>query len=379
VQTTPLSPEDPVRLGDFEIQRRIGQGGMGQVFLGESPGGEPAAVKVIRPSVVDSVSRQRFAQEVEVLKTVWGPRIAAFLGADAEAEQPWLATEYVEGLDLGSHVKRHGPLPTPLTAALGAVVAEALTPVHQQGLLHRDLKPANVLLGPNGPKIIDFGLAAFTESNLSLTASNQVVGTPVCMAPEQAAGEKPLSEAVDVYALGTLLLFATTGHYPYTAANAYMVFSLVADPRVAPDLSEAPEELVPLLTATLAQAAADRPSLAEVVRRCREVVEGQGMKIAQARRRLTSYTTSLARQDLPPAPDPEPQPLPLPLPPTVPYTNPPEATAPTEPQQREPAPTALEPRRPRVPRPSVGTVLHSAQAHRTADQLRRAYAASTSW
>lgn len=83
MQTTPLSPEDPTRLGDFEIQRRIGQGGMGQVFLGESPGGEPAAVKVIRPSVVDSVSRQRFAQEVEVLKTVWGPRIAAFLGADA--------------------------------------------------------------------------------------------------------------------------------------------------------------------------------------------------------------------------------------------------------------------------------------------------------
>ncbi len=95
MQITPLNPEDPLSLGDFELLGRIGQGGMGQVFLGESPGGEPAAVKVIKPSVVDSESRQRFAQEIEVLKAIWGPRIAAFLGADAEAEQPWLATEYV--------------------------------------------------------------------------------------------------------------------------------------------------------------------------------------------------------------------------------------------------------------------------------------------
>lgn len=404
MQTTPLSPEDPVRLGDFEIQRRIGQGGMGRVFLGESPGGEPAAVKVIRPSVADSVSRQRFAQEVEVLKTVWGPRIAAFLGADADAEQPWLATEYVEGPDLGSHVKRHGPLPTPLAAALGAVIAEALAPVHQQGLLHRDLKPANVLLGPNGPMIIDFGLAVFTESNVSLTASNQVVGTPLCMAPEQAAGEKPLSAAVDVYALGASLLFATTGHYPYTAVNAYTVFRLLADPRAEPDLSEAPQELVPLLSAMLAQTAADRPSLAEVVRGCRAVVESQGLTIAHARRRLTSYTTSRAREDLASVSDP--------LPPTAPYTNPPESPAPARPERKAAAastlPTSRGPGFPEAPpaaapenehgteppaagngqgpaqpegrRASAGsssrTALHSAQARRTADQLRRAYAAS---
>ncbi|MEU7468633.1 serine/threonine-protein kinase [Streptomyces sp. NPDC044984] len=170
MQITPLNPEDPPSMGDFELLGRIGQGGMGQVFLGESLGGEPAAVKVIKPSVVDFESRQRFAQEIEVLKTIWGPRIAAFLGADAEAEQPWLATEYVDGPDLARHAKTHGPLPSVLTAALGAVLAEALSAVHAQGLLHRDLKPANVLMGPNGPKIIDFGLAAFTESSVSLTA-----------------------------------------------------------------------------------------------------------------------------------------------------------------------------------------------------------------
>ncbi|MET7734299.1 protein kinase [Streptomyces sp. NPDC005402] len=119
---------------------------------------------------------------MEVLKTIWGPRIAGFLDADAEAEQPWLATEYIDGPDLRKHVHTHGPLPVVLTASLGATLAEALAGVHKQGLLHRDLKPANILLGPNGPKIIDFGLAVFTESSASLTAPNTVLGTPACMA-----------------------------------------------------------------------------------------------------------------------------------------------------------------------------------------------------
>ena len=159
LQTTPLSPEDPADLGGFELLGRIGHGGMGQVYLGESPGGEPAAVKVIKASVVDSEARLRFAQETEILKTIWGPRIAAFLDADPEAERPWLATEYVDGPDLRKHITTHGPLPSVLVASLGATLAEALAAVHKQGLVHRDLKPANLLLGPNGPKIIDFGLA----------------------------------------------------------------------------------------------------------------------------------------------------------------------------------------------------------------------------
>ncbi|MGW1590483.1 serine/threonine-protein kinase [Streptomyces sp. NPDC002386] len=417
MQITPLNPEDPGSLGDFELLGRIGQGGMGQVFLGESPGGEPAAVKVIKPAVVDSQSRLRFAQEIEVLKTIWGPRIAAFLGADAEAERPWLATEYVDGPDLARHVEAQGPLPSVLTAALGAVLAEALSAVHTQDLLHRDLKPANVLLGPNGPKIIDFGLAAFTESQVSLTAPHQVVGTPVCMAPEQAAGEKPLTPAVDVYALGAVLLFAATGHYPHQAATPYMVFHLVTDPESAPDLSDAPADLVPLLKDMLAHRAQDRPSLAEVVQRCRAVIEAHGLKIAQARRRLTAHT---ARQHGPAAPPSGPAPRTAP-PPTVPFENPPATTAPTAPQEpassadvEEPTPTLpAEPvpheptaspapdapghgapadgthgRQPvpgRPPEPPrhrpepARTLRHSVQARRTAERIRAAYAAGAAF
>ncbi|MFF8572040.1 serine/threonine-protein kinase [Streptomyces sp. NPDC015408] len=290
----PLSPDDPAELGGYELLGRIGQGGMGQVYLGESPGGEPAAVKVIKPSVVDSETRLRFAQEVEILKTVWGARIAALLDADPEADPPWLATEYVEGLDLSRHVARHGPLDALLTASLGATLAEALAIVHKQGLLHRDLKPANVLLGPNGPKMIDFGLAVFAESSVSLTAANTVVGTPSCMPPEQANGEKPLTPAVDVYALGAVLLFACSGHAPYRADNIHLLFHQVVDPATAPDLSGAPEELAPLLTAMLAHRPEDRPALGDVVRRCRILIEAQGLKVAQARRRLTNYTAAPA-------------------------------------------------------------------------------------
>ncbi|WP_255951951.1 serine/threonine-protein kinase [Streptomyces odontomachi] len=290
----PLSPDDPSELGGYELLGRIGHGGMGQVYLGESPGGEPAAVKVIKPSVVDSATRQRFAQEVEILKTVWGARIAALLDADSEADPPWLATEYVEGLDLSRHVGTHGPLPALLTASLGATLAEALATVHKQGLLHRDLKPANVLLGPNGPKIIDFGLAVFAESSASLTAPNTVVGTPSCMPPEQAKGEKPLTPAVDVYALGAVLLFAASGHPPYRADNIQVLFHQVIDPTTAPDLSGAPDELVPLLATMLAHRTQDRPALDDVVQQCRALIEAQGLKVAQARRRLTSYTAAQA-------------------------------------------------------------------------------------
>ncbi|GHJ31398.1 hypothetical protein TPA0910_58310 [Streptomyces hygroscopicus subsp. sporocinereus] len=402
---TPLSPEDPTELGGYELLGRIGHGGMGQVYLGESPGGEPAAVKVIKPSVVDSETRQRFAQEVEILKTVGGARVAALLDADPEADPPWLATEYVEGLDLSKHVGSHGPLPALLTASLGATLAEALATVHKQRLLHRDLKPANVLLGPNGPKIIDFGLAVFAESSVSLTAPNTVVGTPSCMPPEQANGEKPLTPKVDVYALGAVLLFAVSGHLPYRADNIHVLFHQVVDPTIAPDLSGVPEELVPLLTAMLAHQAQDRPPLDEVVRQCRALIEAQGMKVAQARRRLTSHTAAPTHflDELLALPRPGRSSAASAEAVTVTVDTPPDRQRPvsTPPSQQplvpppaapggmsaDPADTPAAPPRAAAPssparskdRGATGrrSLRHSAQARITAQRLREAYAAST--
>ncbi|MBV7695016.1 serine/threonine-protein kinase [Streptomyces sp. TRM70350] len=389
MNAAPLSPEDPAQLGDFELIGRIGHGGMGQVYLGESQGGEHAAVKVIKPSVVDSETRLRFAQEVEVLKTVWGPRIAAFMDADPDAEQPWLATEYVDGPDLRKHVNTCGPLPMVLVASLGATIAEALSGVHKQGLLHRDLKPANILLGPNGPKIIDFGLAVFTESSASLTAPSTVLGTPACMAPEQANGVKPLLAPVDVYALGAVLLYAATGRYPFQAENIHALFHLITKPEAQPDLTGVPNELVPLLTAMLAYDPSARPTLQSVVQQCRAVIEGQGLKVAQARRRLTAHTTATSPQDItrvPQAPSPAPDPAVVADLPTAPATYTPTVQDEPAVPDRQPAPAAPAPGTPPPahrgreqtgppgPRGNAPQIRHSAQARRVAQQLRETYA-----
>ncbi|MFI1069886.1 serine/threonine-protein kinase [Streptomyces puniciscabiei] len=374
MNAAPLSPEDPVRLGDFELLGRIGHGGMGQVYLGESPGGEPAAVKVIKPAVVDAETRLRFAQEVEVLKTVSGACIATFMDADPETDQPWLATEYVDGPDLRRHVTDCGPLPTALVASLGANLAYALSGVHKQGLLHRDLKPANILLGPNGPKIIDFGLAVFTESSASLTAPHTVLGTPACMAPEQANGIKPLLAPVDVYALGAVLLYAATGHYPFQAENIHALFHLITQADAQPDLTGAPDSLAPLLTAMLAHDANARPTLQGVVQQCRTVIESEGLTVAQARRRLTAHTAA-SRSTAPLLPVPPPQgPAPLP---TATAPRPPDAPAPApSPSATAPAPAPYTPtvRVPTARRPGTHRVGHSAQARRVAQQLRETYA-----
>ncbi|MFG2984442.1 serine/threonine-protein kinase [Streptomyces sp. NPDC048258] len=399
MNATPLSPDDPAELGGFTLLGRIGHGGMGQVYLGESAAGEAVAVKVIKPSVVDSETRQRFAQEIEVLKTVWGPRVAAFVKADTESEQPWLATEYVEGPDLRRLLETRGVLPPLAAASLGATLAEALAGVHSQGLLHRDLKPANILLGPNGPKIIDFGLAVFAESSASLTAPNMVMGTPACMSPEQANGQKPLTAPVDVYALGAVLLFMTTGHYPYQADHVQVLFSHIVNPEKAPDLSGAPEELAGLLSSMLQYAQQDRPSMDEVVAQCVAVIKAHGSTVAQARRRLTSLT-AVAYEPPEPARVPAPVPSaaetaasagattllapdPVTVAPTVPlpqqsvpahlpgYTPTVAAAAPDTEPAAVPAPQPKP-----APAPPVGP-RRSAAARRIATQLRETYASTS--
>lgn len=218
---------------------------MGQVFLGESAAGQQVAVKVIKSSVLDEDARARFLLEVDSLKTVYGPFVAAFVAADAQADAPWLAVEYVPGPDLRVLVTERGVLPLPETASLGALLAEGLATVHDAGLLHRDLKPQNILLAPYGPKVIDFGLAVLAERRSVLTASGYVVGSIFCMPPEQARGEHQLDRAADVYALGAVLLYAATGHYPYSGSTWQAVALNIEDPATAPDLTGLPAELHP--------------------------------------------------------------------------------------------------------------------------------------
>jgi Serine/threonine protein kinase len=300
----PLRDDDPKEIGGFTLVCRIGSGGMGQVFLGESAAGHQAAVKVIKPSVLDEDTRARFLSEVESLRTVYGPFVAAFVGADANADQPWLAVEYVPGPDLRTLVAGHGPLPLVETASLGALLAEGLGTVHDAGLLHRDLKPQNILLSPYGPKVIDFGLAVLAERRTTLTATGFVVGSVLCMPPEQARGEQQLDRSADVYALGAVLLFAATGHYPYEGPTWQAVALKIEDPAVAPDLTDLPPELAPLVTDMLALDLEARPTLAEVTDRLVAVIRGRGLTALQAKRRLADLTPEISVPQLPAVPAP---------------------------------------------------------------------------
>ncbi|MFI9106645.1 serine/threonine-protein kinase [Streptomyces fildesensis] len=299
----PLKDDDPQVIGGYRLLGRIGAGGMGLVYLGESPAGQHVAVKMIKASVLDEDTRARFILEVESLKTVYGPNVAAFVGADAQADHPWLAVEYVAGPDLHALVTEQGPLPPVETASLGALLSEGLRTVHQAGLLHRDLKPQNIMIAAYGPKLIDFGLAVLAERRSTLTATGVVVGSVLCMPPEQARGEIRLTEAADVYALGAVLLYAATGHYPYSGPGWQAIALRIEDPETAPDLDGLPPELSTVVETMLALEPVARPPLEEVREQLIRIINHHGLSAGQAKRRLTARVPE--QPDLPEPPLPE--------------------------------------------------------------------------
>ncbi|MFF4748234.1 serine/threonine-protein kinase [Streptomyces sp. NPDC001268] len=284
----------PTRIGRYTVARELGSGGMGEVYLAYTPAGDPVAVKVIRNDKLDPVTRARFEKEALIARTVIGTnRVARFLDADPYADRPWLAMEYVAGRTLLACVDGDGVLPLPLVASLGALLSEGLAAVHAAGLLHRDLKPQNVILGSDGPMIIDFGLGAFMDtSQETLSHSGMIIGTVRCMPPEQASGRPQVTPAADVYALGTVMLYAAAGHYPYDGTRWEAIAAQVTNADIAPDLSRAPAALVPLLASMLAHEPEDRPSLTAVSDTCAAILADSGTAPASARLALISHTTA---------------------------------------------------------------------------------------
>jgi hypothetical protein len=182
---------------------------------------------------------------------------AAVVDADPEADLPWLATAYVPAPSLSRLVLACGPLPVSSVRWLAAGCAEALASIHGAGLVHRDLKPSNVLMAPDGPRVIDFGVARAAE-RMGRTTSRGAVGTPAYMAPEQARDTREASVASDVYSLGATLLFAAAGHPPYAGASVMDVLARLATE--GPDLSGLPPELSDLISACLDRTPRNRPT-----------------------------------------------------------------------------------------------------------------------
>ncbi|HWN59990.1 MAG TPA: serine/threonine-protein kinase [Streptosporangiaceae bacterium] len=249
---------DPERIGPYLVLGRLGAGAMGQVYLGRSAAGRLVAVKTIKVDLAEEAGfRTRFAQEVAAARRVGGFFTAAVVEADPEADLPWLATAYVPAPSLARLVKACGPLPVGTVRWLAAGCAEALESIHGVGLVHRDLKPSNVLVAPDGPRVIDFGVARAAE-RMGVSTSRGTVGTPAYMAPEQARDTHQASAASDVYALGATLLFAATGHPPYQGDTVMDVLARLATEE--PDLSGLPGELTELIAACLQRVPRDRPT-----------------------------------------------------------------------------------------------------------------------
>ncbi|MET8814138.1 serine/threonine-protein kinase [Streptomyces sp. NPDC004549] len=259
--------ELPEYAGNYRLESRLGSGGMGVVHMAHSTSGLKLAVKVVHAGYAENPEfRGRFRQEVAAARRVSGAFTAPVVDADPDAVRPWMATLFIPGPTLAEQVKRNGPLDAAQSRRLMAGLAEALRDIHRAGVVHRDLKPGNVLLAEDGPKVIDFGISRPADSELR-TETGKLIGTPPFMAPEQFRRPKQVGPAADVFALGSVLVHATTGRGPFDSDSPYVVaYQVVHD---EPDLTGVPEDLAPLVRSCLAKEPEDRPTPDELMRELR--------------------------------------------------------------------------------------------------------------
>ena len=258
---TPLRESDPVQVGPHRLLGRLGQGGMGTVFLGGSPDDRAVAVKVLRDGLTDPDARRRFRHELDALRRVRGPHLVEVLDADVDADLPYLVTRFVPGTRLDDLVLRSGPLGPQGLRPLARGLADALAVMHAEGVVHRDLTPGNVLVLDGQPHVIDLGLAIAAEAT-GLTRSGLVVGTPGYLAPEQVVG-RACTKAVDVHAWGATVAFAATGRPPYGTGRPEAVLYRIVHGE--PDLQDVPAELAELVTAAMRPDPALRPAADELL------------------------------------------------------------------------------------------------------------------
>ncbi|MER6190954.1 serine/threonine-protein kinase [Streptomyces cyaneofuscatus] len=276
-----LTAEDPSGIGPYRLFARLGEGGMGRVYLARSPGGDTVAVKLVRREIAaQDEFRRRFTREVRAARRVGGRWTASVLDADVAAEVPWLATEYVPGPTLRDVVKGDfGPLPSASAHVLGHRMGLALAAIHAAGLVHRDLKPSNILLTTDGPRVIDFGIAHALDGThdgslgSTLTPMGSMIGSPEFMSPEQVRGEQ-VSPASDVFSVGCVLVYAATGRSPFRGDGTGLHSLLFRIAYEDPDLEGVPEAIVDLARDCLAKEAPERPSVAELIDRTRYAPSG---------------------------------------------------------------------------------------------------------
>ncbi|MFD9336842.1 serine/threonine-protein kinase [Streptomyces sp. NPDC060028] len=347
-----LQPGDLPEIGGYRLLARLGAGGMGEVFLARTASGRPLALKTVhRDLSLEPDFAERFAREIRTNDRVRSPWTVSVVDFSPPGASPqWLATEYIAAPSLGDWVSRNGPLAGPAVLCLARELSAALVAVRATGVVHRDIKPANVLLGPERPFLIDFGIARAVR-DARRTQTGAVIGTPGYLAPEQATGSVA-EAAADVFSLAAVLVYAASGHGPFLARGEELglpglLYRIVHD---EPLLDGVPQPLVPLVKECLAKDPDRRPTAEDVQARLGAAEEGgwsgavPAALVADVNRREAELRRLLAASQ-PPAsapsgiasppphlPSPHPAPAPVPgapaHPPTAPGT-PLPATAPS--------------------------------------------------
>ncbi|MET8158545.1 protein kinase [Sphaerisporangium sp. NPDC005289] len=259
----PLRPGDPARVGGYELTGRLGEGGQGVVYLGRTPAGAPVAVKVLRSDLAQNEEAlARFVREVSTAVRVATFCTAQVIETGVADQRPFIVSEYIDGPTLMAVVEREGPRQGAALHRLAIGTVTALVAIHQAGIVHRDFKPSNVLLGADGPRVIDFGIARALDRSSTLTST--LVGTPAYVTPEQLAGEQA-GPAADMFAWAGTMVFAATGEPPFGADSLPAVFHRIMN--LEPDLGALDERLRVIVAACLAKDPAARPAAGEVLMR----------------------------------------------------------------------------------------------------------------
>ncbi|MDH2428227.1 protein kinase [Sphaerisporangium sp. TRM90804] len=311
----PLRTGDPPRVGDYEIAGRVGEGGQGSVFLGTSPTGEQVAIKLLRhglgqagsgpptfapsaPPTDGTFAPERFLRETQILRRVAPFCTAQVIGTGTMDGRPYIVSEYIAGPTLQQVVDEEGPLHGARLRRLAVGTMTALTAIHRAGVVHRDFKPSNVLLGRDGPRVIDFGIARALDA--SATGSG-VIGTPPYMAPEQIEGAQ-VEPPADLFAWGSTMAFAATGRPPFGMDSLPAVVNRILHKE--PELGDLDGDLRDLITDCLSKEPALRPTARDALLRLLGATREQAPagELLSAGTAVAAGSPATTRPPLPPSP-----------------------------------------------------------------------------
>ncbi|GAA2459401.1 hypothetical protein GCM10010191_94550 [Actinomadura vinacea] len=258
-----LQPHDPTRVGPYELDAKVGEGGMGAVYLGHGTDGRPVAVKVVRPELAgDRAFVARFNDECRNAERVASFCTAQVLDHGQDLGLAYMVTEYIEGPSLLRYIGDNGTLSPGMLHGVAVGVAAALVAIHAAGLVHRDLKPSNVLLSISGPRVIDFGIARALDMATSHTQTGQIVGTPGYIAPEQILTHQ-ITPAVDIFAWGCLVAYAANGRNPFGRGSLQVMVGRALHGE--PELGTLTGPLARLVKAALSKEPETRPSAQDLL------------------------------------------------------------------------------------------------------------------